>query len=99
GRAAEYVDVDIGTCYIGRSGFQLSFWLGGGLGAVGVEGARQLLGDCRGRRGLDGRPLHEVDQLAVAEDGDGWGGGRVSAEVAAGALGGVAVLSGEDGYG
>ena len=49
--------------------------------------------------GLDGGALHQVDELAVAQDGDSRRGGRMTAEVTAGALGGVAILTGEDGDG
>ena len=69
------------------------------LGAVGVEGAGEFLGDGGGGGVLDGRALHEVDELAVAEDGDGGRGGGMALEVAAGALGGLAILAGEDGDG
>ena len=68
-----------------------------GLGAEFVEGADQLAGDLLGGGLLDDVALHEIDQLAVAEDGDGWGAGRVALKVAAGAFGGFAVLAGEDG--
>jgi hypothetical protein len=77
----------------------LSPELGRGLGAVGVERAGEFLSDGRCGRGFDGRALHEIDELAVAEDGDGGRGGRMTLEVAAGALGGFAVLAGEDGNG
>jgi hypothetical protein len=73
--------------------------LGGGGGAVGVEGAGEFLGNGGGVGGLDGGALHEVDELAVAQDGDGGRAGWVPGEVGAGALGGVAVLAGEDGDG
>ena len=71
----------------------------GGFGAVGVEGAGEFLRDGRGGAGLNGRALHEIDELAVAEDGNGRRGGWVAAEVAASLVRGVAVLAGEDGDG
>ena len=45
--------------------------LDGGGRTVGVEGAGEFLGDGGGGGGLDGGALHQVDELAVAEDGDG----------------------------
>ena len=71
--------------------------LDSGLGAELVEGADQFAGDLRGGGLLDDVALHQVDQLAVAQDGDGRRGGRVPLEVAAGALGGLAVLACKDG--
>src|SRR5205807_137777 len=65
-------------------------------GAVGVESPCQFLGDNRSSRGFDRGALHQVDELAVAQDGDGGRSGRVAGEVAAGLLGGLAVLAGED---
>ena len=66
---------------------------------MGVEGAGEFLGD-GGRGGaLDGGALHEVDELAVAQDGDGGRAGRIAGEVVAGALGGFGILPGEDGDG
>src|ERR1700728_1820272 len=61
-------------------------------GAVGIERACQFLGNRRRGRSLDGRALHQVDELAVAQDLDCGRRGGMSAEVAAGLLGGVAVL-------
>jgi len=74
----------------------LIVWLRRGLGAEFVEGADQFAGDLRGGGLLDDGALHEVNQLAVAQDGDRRGSGRVAFEVAAGAISGFAVLSGED---
>ena len=71
--------------------------LGSGFRAELVEGADQFAGDLLGGGLLDDETLHEVDQLAVAQESDGGGGGRIAVEVAAGALGGFAVLAGEDG--
>src|SRR6185312_9499349 len=73
--------------------------LRGGGGAVGVEGAGEFFGDGGRGGGLNRGALHEVDELAVAQNGDGRRGGRVSGEVATGFFRSVAVLSGEDGDG
>ena len=45
--------------------------LGCGLGAELIEGANELTGDLLGGGLLDDVALHEVNQLAVAEDGNG----------------------------
>ena len=66
---------------------------------MGVEGAGQLLGDGWSGGSLDGGALHQVDKLAVTQNGDGGRGGRISGEVATGALGGLGILSGKDGEG
>ena len=67
-----------------------------GLGAEGVEGAHEFAGDVLRGGLLDDGALHEVDQLAVAQDGDGGRAGRMAFKVAAGALRGFAVLAGKD---
>src|SRR6185312_2914147 len=67
------------------------------LRAVRFEGAGKFLRDSRGGRGFDSRALHQVDELTVAEERDGRRRRRIALEVAAGAVGGFAVLAGEDG--
>ena len=74
-----------------------SILLSGCFSAEFVEGADQFAGDLLGGGLLDDGALHQVDELAVAQDGDGGGAGRIAFKVAAGALSGFAVLAGEDG--
>ena len=70
--------------------------LRGCFGAEFVEGADEFAGDLLGRGLLDDVALHEVDELAVAQDGDGGRAGGIAFEVAAGALRGFAILASED---
>ena len=67
------------------------FRLGRCCRAVGIECARQLRRNGRRRRALDRRALHQVHQLAVAQDCNRGRGRRMSLEVAARALGGTAL--------
>jgi hypothetical protein len=66
-------------------------------GAEFVEGADELAGDLLGSGLLDDETLHEVNQLALAQNGDRGRGGRLAFKVAAGTLGSLAILTGEDG--
>ncbi len=71
--------------------------LGRGLGAELVERADQFAGDLLRRGLLDHEALHQIDELAVAQDGDGRRGRRIALKIAARALRGFAILPGEDG--
>src|ERR1700722_7831338 len=73
--------------------FQQLPGLGGRRRAVSIERALKLLGNRRSGRGLDRRTLHQVDQLAVAQNGNRRRGRRMSAKVATRLLSRVAVLS------
>jgi hypothetical protein len=70
--------------------------LGGGLGAKLVEGARQLLSDHWGRSRFDRRALHQVDELAIAQDGDGRRCRWMTVKIGTRPFGGLAVLSRKD---
>jgi hypothetical protein len=74
------------------------YLLCGGRRAVGVERAGQLLRNGRSGRGLDRRALHQVNELAVAQNCNRGRGRRMAAEVAACLLGCFAVLTGEHCY-
>ncbi len=67
--AADERKADAVSIRIGSTADRLG--LNGGSSAVGIEGPSELLRDRRSGGGLDGRTLHQVDQLAVAQDGDG----------------------------
>ena len=69
----------------------------GGLGAELIEGANQFAGNLLSGGLLDDEALHQVYQLAVAQDRNGGRGGRIAFKVAAGALCGLAILTGKDG--
>jgi len=67
------------------------------FGAELVEGPDQFAGDLLGGRLFDYKALHQVNQLAVAQDCDGGRGGRIALEIGSSALCGFAVLTGENG--
>src|SRR5579863_2678669 len=66
-------------------------------GAEFVEGVRQIGGDRERVAAFDVAALEHVDEFAVAQKSDRGRRGRVTGEVAAGLLGGFAVLAGENG--
>src|SRR5690606_2495347 len=70
-----------------------------GGGAEAVERGGEVVGDLVRVSALDLVALEHEDHVAVLEEGDGGGGGRVAAEEGAGARRGVQVLPREDGGG
>src|SRR5664279_6475586 len=70
--------------------------LGGGLGAEFVEGPGEFLSNALGRVHFNRGTLHQVNKIAIAQNGNCRGSRRVAIEVGASALGCFAVLSRED---
>jgi hypothetical protein len=65
--------------------------------AVLLESGGEIAGYAYGIAGFDGRTRHEIDELAIAQNADGWRRGWLSDKEFASAGGSVLVLTSKDG--